>query len=314
MSRTISRRITRRALLRAAAGGAALLTVGAFGAGRAAARETQSIDLVEGWNAASWCGPDTPIAEALAGLAVRAAWSWEVIERRWIGWAPRLPHPTLTMLQHGQPLWLELTAAAAWQQPRAAVPYPEPIELPVGWSFLGWSGLHEAVWTVFGEDPLGPVVEARRWWPQDQRWYAYEPGQSAQQLFSVLHPGNAVLVRTRVAGAVWNPASGVRAGEFSRRVVRGEATYYHPSLAGGPMYCNGDPYDPTDPQIAAAVSWPCGTRLRVWRDERSVDVVIQDTGLLGPNHVDLSEAAFERLGLFAEGRIPVLIEVLAGPE
>ena len=52
MSRTISRRITRRALLRAAAGGAALLTVGAVGAGRAAARETQSIDLVEGWNAA----------------------------------------------------------------------------------------------------------------------------------------------------------------------------------------------------------------------------------------------------------------------
>ena len=121
-------------------------------------------------------------------------------------------------------------------------------------------------------------------------------------------------MRTRVAGAVWNPASGVRAGEFSQRVVRGEATYYHPSLAGGLMYCNGDLYDPSDPQIAAAVSWPCGTRLRIWRDERSVDVVIQDTGLLGPNHVDLSEAAFERLGLFAEGRIPVLIEVLAGPE
>ena len=79
------------------------------------------------------------------------------------------------------------------------------------------------------------------------------------------------------------------------------------------MYCTGKAYDPNDPAIAAAVTWPCGTRLRIWRDERSVDVIVQDTGLLGPNHVDLSEAAFRQLALLPEGRVEVLIEVLAGP-
>jgi rare lipoprotein A (peptidoglycan hydrolase) len=40
---------------------------------------------------------------------------------------------------------------------------------------------------------------------------------------------------------------------------------------------------------------------------------VQDTGLLPTNHVDLSEAAYDQLGLQAEGRIPVLIEVLSTP-
>lgn len=311
----MTRRLSRRALLRAVAGGAALLAVGAAAPPRITARETRAVELVAGWNSATWCGPDTPIADALAGLPLRAAWGWEVAEQRWQGWAPGPPSPTLTELRHGQPLWFELTDAATWRQPQAAGAFPPPIELPVGWSYLGWSGLHESVWTAFGEDPWGPVVEARRWWADDQRWYAYQPGESAQQLFAVLHPGDAVWVRTRVAGATWNPASGIQPGDLASRVVPGEITYYHPSLAGGPMYCPPwNPYDPQDPQIAAAVSWPCGTRLRLWRGERSVDVIVQDTGLLGVNHVDLSEAAFQRLATLPEGRVPVLIEVLAGPE
>ena len=318
MSRRLNRRLGRRALLRALGGGAALLALGAGGAGDVApvgARETQAIELLEGWNAATWCGPDSPIADALAALPLQVAWGWEVAEQRWLHWAPNAAGATLLRLWHGQPLWFELSAAASWRQPPAPNAFPPPLELPVGWSFLGWSGLHEPVWTAFGEDPYGPVAEAWRWNAAEQRWYDYRPGQSAQQLFAVLHPGDAVWVRTRVSGASWNPASGVQPGDLASRVVPGEATYYHPSLAGGPMYCRPwNPYNPQDPQIAAAVTWPCGTRLRLWRGERSVDVIVQDTGLLGVNHVDLSEAAFQRLGTLPEGRIQILIEVLAGPE
>ena len=80
------------------------------------------------------------------------------------------------------------------------------------------------------------------------------------------------------------------------------------------MYCPPHrAYDPQDVTIGAAVTWPCGTRLRIWRDQRHVDVIVQDTGLLGHNHVDLSEAAFQQLAILPEGRVNVLIEVLAGP-
>lgn len=309
----MTRRLSRRALLRAIGGGAALLSAGA--AAPTSARETQRIELAAGWNAATWCGPDSPTGEALRRLPVRAAWSWDVPAQRWLGWAPAAPDGGLSILHHGQPLWFNLRTAAIWDQPSAGAPFPAPLKLPLGWSFLGWSGLHETVWTVFGEDPFGPVVEARRWRPEDQTWHSYRPGESAKQLFAVMHPGNAVWVRTRIAGAIWNSTDGVRPGDITARLVPGEVTYYHPSLAGGPMFCAPhDPYNPHDPQIAAAVSWPCGTRLRLWRGERNVDVIVQDTGLLNTNHVDLSEAAFEQLGILAEGRFPVLIEVLAGPE
>ena len=310
----MTRRVSRRALLRAIGGGAALLAVGAAAPERSEARETQEIALLEGWNAATWCGPDTATGEALAGLPLRVVWGWDVAEQGWLHWAAGAAGATLTELRHGQPLWFELSRAASWRQPAAGA-FALPLELPVGWSFLGWSGLHQPVWKAFGEDPYGPVAEALRWNAEYQRWYDYRPGQSAQQLFAVLHPGDAVWVRTRVSGASWNSAVGVRPGELAARVVQGEATYYHPSLAGGPMFCPPHaPYNPQDPQLAAAVSWPCGTRLRLWRGERSVDVIVQDTGLLGVNHVDLSEAAFLRLGTLPEGRIQILIEVLAGPE
>ena len=317
------RRLTRRALLgetlRAAGGAAALLALGAAGSEPLAARETREIALLAGWNAAAWCGPDMPTGDALAGLPLEAAWGWDVAEQRWLVWANNsaggIAGATLTELRHGQPLWFELSRAAVWRQPAATSAFPPPVELPVGWSFLGWAGLHEPVWTAFGEDPWGPVEAVYRWNAEEQRWYDYVPGESAQQLFAVLHPGDAVWVRTRVAGASWNPALGLRPGDLASRVVPGEITYYHPSLAGGPMYCPPwNPYNPQDPQIAAAVTWPCGTRLRLWRGERSVDVIVQDTGKLGVNHVDLSEAAFQRLATLPEGRVPVLIEVLAGPE
>lgn len=309
----MNRRFSRRTILRA---GCALAVGTTLGPGLPAlARETDSIPLVAGLNAQTWCGPDTPIVDATAGLPLRIAYAWEIAERRWLAYAPETPINTIGVLRHGQPLLLQMSAEASWSQPRFRGALPEAAELPVGWSFVGWSGLNEPVWTAFGEEPLGSVAEVRRWNADLQEWIAYTPGQPAEQLFAVLRPGNAVWVRMRIAGARWNPAGGIVEPDRAARLVQGEITYYHPSLAGGVMFCPPhNRYDPSDPNIAAAVSWPCGTRLRIWRDERFVDVIVQDTGLLGHNHVDLSEAAFQRLGILAEGRVSVLIEVLAGPE
>ena len=75
------------------------------------------------------------------------------------------------------------------------------------------------------------------------------------------------------------------------------------------MFCGGV-YDPRDPTIAASTTYDCGARLRVWRGARFVDVVVQDTGAFPVHDIDLSPAAFEKLGSLAEGRIPVRVEVL----
>jgi hypothetical protein len=308
----MKRRFSRRSILRAAA----VLAVGAtFGPGLPTlARETDSIPLIAGLNAHTWCGPDMPIADATSRLPLRIAYEWDNVERRWRAYAPNTTINSIGLLRHGQPIILMMTADADWSQPRYRGALPQAEELTTGWSFLGWSGLHEPVWTAFGQEALGSVAEARRWNTDLQEWITYTPGQPAEQLFAILHPGDAVWARMRIGGARWNPASGIIEPDRASRLVQGEITYYHPSLAGGPMYCTGKPYDPQDVTVGAAVAWPCGTRLRIWRDERFVDVVVQDTGLLGHNHVDLSEAAFQRLAILPEGRVSVLIEVLAGPE
>ena len=317
MTPQFGRRLSRRRLLRGvaagavAAGAAALGWSGVGSTQTVGARETRSIYLTAGWNGATWCGPDIDAVSALGDLPLRAAYGWEIADQRWTVYAPGAPS-SLTALRHGQPVLMYLTADTEWRQPPAPNALPASPELPVGWSLLGWSGLNETVWDVFGEDPLGPVAEAWRWNVELEEWLDYVPGESAQQLFAVLHPGDAVWVRLRTSGVRWNPALGIIPSDYVSQRVVGKATYYHPSLAGGTMYCDGSPYNPQDPGIAAAVTWPCGTRLRVWRDGRSVDVIVQDTGLLSPNHVDLSEAAFQRIGILAEGRIEVLIEVLSG--
>ena len=315
---TAPRRFSRRAILRA---GAACMLGAALGAQpTVSARETDGISLAAGWNSATWCGPDTPVADAVNSLPLRIALGWSIPDesdrsgQRWRAYAPDTPINTIGVLRHGQPLWMQLAADAVWRQPAFRGPLPEAALLPVGWSYVGWSGLREPVWTAFGVDPLGPIAEVRRWNTDYQQWISYTPGEPARQLFAILHPGNAVWVRARVASARWNPAAGISQSDLAARVVAGEITYYHPSLEGGPMYCTGRAYDRQDATIAAAVTWPCGTRLRIWRDERFVDVIVQDTGLLGHNHVDLSEAAFQQLALLPEGRVDVWIEVISGPE
>lgn len=93
---------------------------------------------------------------------------------------------------------------------------------------------------------------------------------------------------------------------------RGTITYYAPSLEGGGMACGGR-YHAEDASIAAATSWPCGTRLRVCYGAGCVSVTVQDTGHMGPNWVDLSSAAFRKLAPLPEGMITGTIEVMGGP-
>ena len=214
------RSLGRRALLRGMAAGALGFALGGTGFHAVQARETRTIALAEGWNAATWCGPELETTAAFAGLPLRVAHTRDVHTRTWLSYAPNTPIDTLRTLRHGQPIWMYLERPADWRQPPAPNSQPEPIELPAGWSFIGWSGLNQPVWTAFGEDPWGPVAEARRWNPELGEWLEYIPGQSAQQLFAILHPGDAVWVRMRIGGARWNPAVGIASADFAARVVR----------------------------------------------------------------------------------------------
>lgn len=92
-------------------------------------------------------------------------------------------------------------------------------------------------------------------------------------------------------------------------MVRALITYYHPSLEGGPMACGGR-YRGEDATIAAAVSWPCGTKLRVCRNSNCVVVTVQDTGHLAANQVDLSAAAFRQLAPLPDAQVTGTVEVV----
>ena len=89
----------------------------------------------------------------------------------------------------------------------------------------------------------------------------------------------------------------------------GRATYYHPSLAGGLMADGVTVYERDLSGVAAATSWPLGTVLYVRGPSgRGLSLVISDTGYLGRDHVDLSEADFIVLaGSLSPGVIPVEI-------
>ncbi|KAF8247767.1 hypothetical protein K440DRAFT_584304 [Wilcoxina mikolae CBS 423.85] len=83
---------------------------------------------------------------------------------------------------------------------------------------------------------------------------------------------------------------------------RGEATYYTPGLGA----C-GNVHGPTDLIAAVAISrgkGECGKKIRVTRDGKSVDVVIQDLCQgCKENDIDLTPGAFQQLGTLDEGRV-----------
>lgn len=309
------RPLSRRRFLRHAATGLAAAAALALGLPPSPARAAggPTVDLLTGWNAKVWWGRRAEAAPALADLPISAAFAWDVGERRWLAHLPDSPVHDFDTLEHAMPLWLRARRPASWQQAPFPAGLPDDVALPVGWSLVSWIGERAPVWDVLGDDFRSPIRQATRWNPSEQQFFTYRPGFAAEELFAILHPGNVFWLQTIVSDVVWNPAFGLASDPYAgSRIVDGEATFYHPSLHGNAMFCGGL-YDRTDPTIAAATGWPCGTRLRVWRDDRSIDVVVQDTGLLASNQIDLSEAAFQQLGDFAEGRIPVRIEALPSP-
>ncbi len=95
--------------------------------------------------------------------------------------------------------------------------------------------------------------------------------------------------------------------------LEGEASYYSDRLAGHKT-ASGEPYRPRA-LTAAHRSLPLGTVLRVTRRDgkRSVIVRINDRGPFGSESriLDLSRAAFERLGTLRAGVLEVRAEVVA---
>ena len=94
--------------------------------------------------------------------------------------------------------------------------------------------------------------------------------------------------------------------------LEGEASYYSDRLAGHKT-ASGERYRP-DALTAAHRSLPLGTVLRVTRSDgkRTVYVRVNDRGPFGSERriLDLSRAAFERLGKLRAGVLEVRAEVV----
>ena len=311
------RRVLLRRGMMAAAGATALGVVGVGGEGLWPALEPASrveaggqvLNLVQGWNSVSWHGGTTPSAEAFAGLPLESAWLRENASKSWLVYRPGQPGNDLEQLTQGSALWVMLASDAIWQQPLVPVAVPADVPLEVGWSFVSWLGSEATVWDVLGETTESPVTNALRWNAPGQQFYSFRPGNSAEELFAILHPGDALWLQMEVGGVFWNPIRGLSSAPVAPGLVAGEATWLHPSLHGNVMFCGGF-YDRFNPTIAGATGWACGTRLRVRHQEQTVVVTVQDTGLIPHTDVDLSEAAFAQLAPLEMGRIDVLIEQL----
>lgn len=119
--------------------------------------------------------------------------------------------------------------------------------------------------------------------------------------------GIALAVAEAPAGAAPLGAPGAQSRPCAERL---DATYYHPSLVGETM-ANGQPYDPRNPRLASSNRHRLGTLLLLRRADgaASVTVEVMDRGST-ELALDLSEAAFQRLGPLQEGRIPVCVEVV----
>lgn len=317
LSRVRRGRISRRALLHRGLStslGAAALGIGVPVAARRASAQiyvpgSQQPSLYAGWNAVPWLGPAVAAEEALRDLPLVVAYQRDNDEGTWRSYRPESSVNELREIGYTMPLWLQLHRGGDWQQQPEPPGLPDNVLLPGGWSFVSWTGDDVPVWTVFGETTASPIVQAVRWNAAEQRHYAYIPSVAALEEFAILHGGDAIWLNIDVPSQTWNPALGLGIDPVEPGVFQGQATFFWSGLQGQTMYCGGS-YDRHDPTIAATTSWPCGTRLRIWRGERSVDVVVQDRGALGPYHIDLSEAAFQRIADLAEGHIDVLIEPL----
>ncbi len=292
------------------------------------ANETPLVqNLREGFNLVAWTGAAATIAEAMTSLddALVAAFWWDPGAQRYRAYRPDLPmFSDLAEVAPAQALWIQLDADAVWDPGAGALADPaaggDDSETP-GPDLLQILGpvclnLRPAPTTI-GTTPIeclagGTIVQSLGDTEVDvtgRDWVKVKVRTSGQSGW-VAREFTTPYQRPGSVGPGDN--SGTDSSGPPGDAIEGEATFYHHSLNGNPMFC-GDIYDPRDPTIAASTTYDCGARLRVWRDTRYVDVVVQDTGAFPVNDIDLSPAAFEKLGSLAEGRISVRIEVLALP-
>ena len=292
----------------------------------------RTVLLTGGFNLVTWTGSSQPITDAMAALddTLLAVFAFDARTQQFASYRPQGPAFTNTLgwLVPGQAVWIQVREATQLlMENRQGFPLREPapegetIPPPAGTSpgstadsgattvqarVLGPGCLNlRPLPTTIGTTPLTCLAVG-----------------TAVQLTGITAPDadgvDGTDIRVEWLFVQVQGLSGWVSGRFITQfaagaVVTGEATFYHPSLHGGVMYCGGI-YDRFNPTIAASTSWPCGTQLRVHFGGNTIDVVVQDTGLLGANHVDLSEAAFAQLAPLAEGRLAVQIEVLAGTE
>ena len=259
--------------------------------------EPRATPLAEGFNFVTWTGAGTSIEEATVALAetLIGGYALDAPTQRYRSYRPDGPRllNDLTRLEIRQAVWVQVQRATVWESRPASSPIPDGVQARV----LGPGCLHLRPAPTTVDAP--PLACLRVGTPVEPT------GETARDTIG------REWLHVRVGGAVGWVSADFIAVFPGGDTVDGEATFYHPTLHGDPMFCGGT-YDRRDPAIAAATSWPCGTRLRVWRGDRFVDVVVRDGGLLPPNDVDLSEAAFEQIGDLTEGRFSVRIEVLSG--
>ena len=191
-------------------------------------------------------------------------------------------------------------ATEAMNYPNDAGFYPCPLYQPTERSKEAMYGV------VDGDYPGASMGDSRGRSGGDRDGVSADLRESSGSVREVTH-GDDRLALDGDAGVVRR--LGIR--ERPQAVI-GTATYYHPSLAGGLMRDGVTRYEPSMSGVAAATSWPLGTVLEVCGPtRRCIQVVISDTGILGPGHVDLTEASFIALaGSLAPGRISITVKEL----
>ncbi len=89
-----------------------------------------------------------------------------------------------------------------------------------------------------------------------------------------------------------------------------QATFYH-DYYNYRKTANGEVFQ-QDKLTAASNKFKFGTKVKVTnlKNKKSVIVRINDRGNFPQNHIDLSKAAFSKIGNLGSGRIKVKIEVI----